>query len=132
MRHRHRYSLPSISLGLLFVLAACDERTTTPTTVECVNTTYVRANEPEYEARTEPATDYRGHLRKNCPAGGTYCYYLDTTPLNAGDTASVLEQFVGTEVIIIGKRVNATSGVELWPAAICKLQCNGGSVPCFR
>ena len=117
---------------VLPLLTTCNgESPTGPRSMECVNNTFILIAEPSYLARSEnPASD-RGHLRKDCPAGATYCYYLDTTPLNPGAKGNLLEPFVGKEVLIVGKHITAGSGVEIWPGAICQLRCDGGTRPCL-
>lgn len=132
---RSRVLRRSFAAGVLIVLpllTVCNgESPTSPTSVECINTTYIRIDEPAYISRMENPVNDRGHLRKNCPAGGTYCYFLDAMPINAGTKGSLLEPFVDKEVLIVAKHVSTSGGVEIWPAAICQLRCDGGSRPCL-
>lgn len=126
-----RQALLALVLITLPLLSVCGESPTGPRSMECVNNTFILIAEPSYLARSEnPASD-RGHLRKDCPAGGTYCYYLDSTPLNPGAKGNLLEPFVGAEVLVVGKHISAGSGTEIWPAAICQLRCDGGTRPCL-
>jgi hypothetical protein len=64
-----------------------------------------------------------GHLTKNCGATAGYCYYLGAqVPVNTFGNSTVLDPFVGRDVLIVGKVVFPATGTgEVWPGTICRV-----------
>jgi hypothetical protein len=110
-----------ILIGLVaFGFMNCGEGMTQP--FDCVDDTVVLMNDPAYIARTEPLQDAPGRLSKNCATNPRYCYYLggEIGVYTLGNS-TILDNFVGDRVLIVGKVVfPATGPGEVWAGTICR------------
>lgn len=114
---------------VLFVLAtvcvgaaACNGSPTEPR-ISCVDQRVVLASEPAYIARSESLTTAPGRLRKDCQSNARYCYYLGEVRVYTLGNQTVLDDFVGDDVLIVGKAVFPAEGPpgELWAGTICRI-----------
>lgn len=113
-----------------FVFVRCShENVTAPSVITCSNTTYILQGDPAYVAQPYTEQGYRGMLKKTCSAIADPCYVLDSTPIHGGGNAALLEPFVGTQILLTGKKVNLSVGQEYWPLAVCKFECDGHPCP---
>ena len=81
-------------------------------------------DDPAYVARTETPEAIPGHLTKDCAKNARYCYYLAGGQVGVYTLGNqtVLDSFVGRDVVISGKVVFPVSGPgEVWAGTICRL-----------
>ncbi|MDQ3283251.1 MAG: hypothetical protein M3Q69_17780 [Acidobacteriota bacterium] len=111
-----------ICLVMLLLVAACNGDPTSPAL--CADAIDLFRTEAFYVERTEAETTIEGRLVKNCPPpspnGRDHCYFVGDLPVYAGDRAAVLDRYVGSQVVVRGKRVTLLGTPEFWPAAICR------------
>lgn len=101
----------------------CGNEVTNPPILSCLDDTNVLLNDPAYVALTQKPEPVPGRLSKNCGANPRYCYYLEDAPVFTLGNQTILDNFVGDRVLIVGKIVFPTQGPgELWPGTICRFR----------